>query len=168
MSIDTGGRYSSVDRSNTNPVKNNSAVLFDGSSTSTTSGVINVASNRPVLITAYAIPEGCAFTVEGVSTGSRAISSASGCCDTSSPTSGALVPQGAADILFREPMTLGGHTWQITETTRRILITLPGMYVLQMNDISYIGDCHVEINPLVGVKTELPTAYHAGITSGDN
>lgn len=160
--IDTGGMYTAQRAGcvDDRPVQNDKLVLFDAASTFTQSGVFIVRANNPLMIVGYEVPDGAVFTVEGVNVGSRAVQSGGGCCSPCGPT---LLSQQAADILFREPMTLGGNIWQITATKRRLLITLPGEYILSLNEDQYFGSVHVEVKELGVIPTEIPDAYVAGI-----
>ena len=71
--------------------------------------------------------------------------------------------QGAADIRFREPMTVGGKLWMLDELNRRMVITLPGTYMLVLNDDQYLGSVHVELVQLGKIKTTIPEGYVAGL-----
>lgn len=167
MKVDTGGNFvRSANPDNQRPAINANTVLFDGSSTNLTSSVINAGVNKPLLIVAYSMPDGCEMTVEGVSVGSRSISSISGCCDPTNQNAATLIPSGAADILFRQPMALGGNVWKLTADQRHMLITLPGQYILQMNSTEYIGEAHVEVLPLPGMGNKIPESYIAGVQPG--
>jgi hypothetical protein len=160
--IDTGGYYSGRGTTceDSRPVQGENQVLFDPASTFLQSGLIIVRADQPVMLVAYMVPEGAEFVVEGVAVGSRAVQQGGGCCSPCGPT---LMGQGAADIRFREPMTLGGNTWVINEAKKRLVINLPGTYLLVLNDDQYLGSVHVEMVKLGDVKTTLPTAYLAGI-----
>lgn len=46
---------------------------------------------------------------------------------------------------------------------RRIVITLPGTYMLVLNDDQYLGSVHVELVQLGNVKTVIPEGYVAGL-----
>lgn len=160
--IDTGGHFtgrgSSCDDSR--PVQGEHQILFDQSSTFLQSGLIIVRADQPVMLVGYMVPEGAQFHVEGVSVGSRAVQQGVGCCSPYGPT---LMSQGAADIRFREKMTLGGQPWVMDELNRRIVITLPGTYILTLNDDQYLGSVHVELVQLGNVKTTIPEGYMAGL-----
>ena len=160
--IDTGGHYTGRGSScdDNRPVQGEHQVLFDQSSTFLQSGLIIVRADQPVMLVAYMVPEGAQFVVEGVSVGSRAVQQGGGCCSPCGPT---LMGQGAADIRFREPMMLGGNTWSMDEKNRRLVITLPGTYMLVLNDDQYLGSVHVELVQLGNIKTTIPEGYVAGL-----
>lgn len=160
--IDTGGHYSGRGSAcdDNRPVQGEHQVLFDPASTFLQSGLIVVRANQPVMLVAYMVPTGAEFVVEGVSVGSRAIQQGGSCCVPGGPS---LIGQGAADILFREPMALGGNTWKLDEGVRRIVINLPGTYILSLNSDEYLGSVHVEMVQLGTVNTVLPETYLAGI-----
>lgn len=160
--IDTGGHYTGRGSScdDNRPVQGEHQVLFDQSSTFLQSGLIIVREDQPMMLVAYMLPEGAQFVVEGVSVGSRAVQQGGACCIPGGPT---LMSQGAADIRFREPMTVGGKLWMLDELNRRMVITLPGTYMLVLNDDQYLGSVHVELVQLGKIKTTIPEGYVAGL-----
>lgn len=161
--IDTGGRYADINVQQDNrPSIGSNKILFDSSSTSQTSVLINVQVDYPVMIVAYLMEDGAELTVEGVSVGSRSIANGGGCC-TPYDNGRSLAVQDTIDIRFREPMTLGGNLWQITDTKRRLVITLPGQYILQLNYTQYLGLIHVEQVELGKISTKIPDIYMAGV-----
>lgn len=164
MNIDTGGSYTASRSSgdDNRPVQAEHAVLFDPASTFLQSGLIIVRENHPVMLVGYMIPNDAEFVVEGVSVGSRSIQNGGSCCV---PGGNSLMGQGAADIRFREPMNLGGRVWKINPSNRRIVITLPGTYLLVLNDDQYLGSVHVEMVQLGEVATRIPDAYMAGLNT---
>lgn len=161
--IDTGGRLATHDSmcSSEGPATGKNAVLFDPNSTYLQSGLITVRPDSAVMLVGYNIPDGAVFTVEGVSAGSRGMAQGFGCCPSGTPNAAGGMPR-APDILFRSPMKLGGIPWQLTPGNDRILIVLPGEYLLVLNDAQYLGDVQVELVTLPGVP-QLPFAYMAGI-----
>lgn len=167
MKLDTGGTYvRSANADTQRPATSANVALFDGNSTNLTSSVINVTVNKPMLLVAYSMPDGCEMVIEGVSVGSRAISTVNGCCDPSNENAATLIPSGAADILFRQPMALGGNVWKLTADQRHLLITLPGQYILQMNSTEFIGETHVDVMPILGMGNPIPESYIAGVQAG--
>ena len=46
---------------------------------------------------------------------------------------------------------------------RRLVLTLPGTYMLVLNDDQYLGSVHVELVELGKVKTTIPDGYVAGL-----
>lgn len=162
MNIDTGGFHTSAGPAceDNRPVQNEHHVLFDPSSTFLQSGPIVVRPNRPLMLVGYMVPEGAEFVVEGVSLGSRAVQHGGGCC---SPCGPSLLSRAAADILFREPMTLGGSVWKINELNRHLVLTLPGSYILSLNSDEYLGSIHVELVELGEVQAPIPAGYMAGL-----
>lgn len=165
--IDTGGRYETLQPVNDGrPTSSSNTTLFDSASTSTTSVLISVRTGRPLMLIAYMMEEGAELTVEGVSVGSRGIANGGGCCNPCNNNGRALSTSDAVDIRFREPMTLGGNPWKITNGYRRLVITLPGQYILQLNDQQYLGQVHVELVELGEIETRIPDVYAAGVIAG--
>ncbi|EJK8719794.1 hypothetical protein NLW25_005226, partial [Escherichia coli] len=60
------------------------------------------------------------------------------------------------------PVKLGGKPWQLTKDNDRLLISLPGEYLLVLNDTQHLGDVQVELIPVPGIQ-QLPFAYMAGV-----
>jgi hypothetical protein len=144
------------------PATGKNVVLFDPSSTYLQSGLITVRPDTAIMLVGYNIPDGAVFTVEGVSVGSRSMAQGFGCCPSGAPTGNAIGMPRAPDILFRSPMKLGGAIWELTPENDRLVIALPGEYLLVLNDAQYLGDVQVELVVLPGIP-QLPFAYMAGI-----
>ena len=165
MDIDTGGvqtGLSSMCSDGGGPAVGKHAVLFDPNSTYAQSGLIVVRPGTSIMLVGYNIPEGAVLTVDGVSVGSRSVAQGLGCCNDNTKTAQSIYNGNAPDILFRSPMKLGGRPWQLTEEVDRLLITLPGEYLLVLNDTMYLGDMQVEMVVLPGVP-QLPFSYMAGV-----
>ena len=165
--IDTGGRYENLTPQNDGrPTTGSNTTLFDSASTSLTSVLITVQVDRPLMLVAYLMEPGAELSVEGVSVGSRGIANGSGCCNPCNNNGRPLTTSDAVDIRFREVMTLGGNAWKITDAYRRLVLTLPGQYILQLNDQQYLGLVHVELVELGKVETRIPDVYVAGVIAG--
>lgn len=165
MDIDTGGfqsGLSSMCSDGGGPAVGKHAVLFDPNSTFAQSGLIVVRPGMSILLVGYNIPQGAVFTVDGVSVGSRSVAQGFGCCNDNTKGAQSIYSSAPPDILFRSPMKLGGKTWELTESVDRLLITLPGDYLLVLNDTQYLGNLQVEMVTLPGV-TQLPFGYMAGV-----
>ncbi|HAX5209137.1 TPA: hypothetical protein JZG45_003989 [Escherichia coli] len=163
MKVDTGAVYDgyavvAMD----GPAIGKHAVLFDPTSTYAQSALISVRPGSSVLLVGYNIPDDAVFTVEGVSVGSRPSPSGQGCCRNGGTLGNTIVPGSAPDILFRSPVTLGGKPWQLTKDNDRLVIALPGEYLLVLNDTQYLGDVQVELIHVPG-EQQLPFAYMAGV-----
>ncbi|EKY5009632.1 TPA: hypothetical protein RMT71_003213 [Escherichia coli] len=161
--IDTGGthdEYTNVAADG--PAVGKHAVLFDPTSTYAQSALISVRPGSSVLLVGYNIPDDAVFTVEGVSVGSRPSPVGHGCCRNGVVLGNTIVPGSAPDILFRSPMMLGGKPWQLTKGNDRLVIALPGEYLLVLNDTQYLGDVQVELIHVPG-EQQLPFAYMAGV-----
>ncbi|HAV9614196.1 TPA: hypothetical protein JLH03_004185 [Escherichia coli] len=163
MGIDTGGLYD--DRGShaaEKSVTGKHMVLFDPTSTYAQSALISVRPGSSVLLVGYNIPEDAVFTVEGVSVGTSPAPGGQGCCRNGSVLGNSIVPGSAPNILFRSPVKLGGKPWQLTKDNDRLLIALPGEYLLVLNDTQHLGDVQVELIPVPGYQ-QLPFAYMAGV-----
>lgn len=161
--IDTGGVHEEhVIAATDGPAVGKHAVLFDPTSTYAQSALISVRPGSSVLLVGYNIPDGAVFTVEGVSVGSRPSPTGYGCCRNGGALGNTIVPGSAPDILFRSPVKLGGKTWQLTKDNDRLVIALPGEYLLVLNDTQYLGDVQVELIHVPG-EQQLPFAYMAGV-----
>lgn len=160
--IDTGGQFIGCDSAceDQRPVYGEHRVLFDFTSTVSQTGIITVNEDSPIMLVAYVLPDDAELVVEGVSVGSRSVPQGGGCC---SPCGPSLESSGIPDIRFRWPMTLGGNTWKLSATNRRLVINLPGTYILVLADDQYIGSVYVEALSIGHIKTILPAQYLAGI-----
>lgn len=163
MNIDTGGSYNysggHVDASS-NP-RTSSNVIFDPSSTYSTSTPVNVYSGSQILVTAYNLEDGARIIVHGASLGEVPISSGTVCCTEGKALS--LHRYRSVDVLFRAPMRLGGNLWELTPTNNRLLIAVPGSYLFELNDPSYFGNLQVEYQ--VFPYEHFPDVYYAGVVA---
>lgn len=164
MDINTGGFQTGLSGTlaeDMSPAVGKHTVLFDPSSTFAQSGLIAVRPNTSVLLVGYNIPEGAVLTLDGVSVGSRSVAQGFGAHTADPSTPQSIYNSSPPDILFRSPMRLGGKIWQLTNEADRLLITLPGEYLLVLNDAMYFGDLQVEMVMLPGC-TQYPFSYMAG------
>ena len=163
MKIDTHGAYENYSVLAADvPAAGKHIVLFDPTSTYAQSSLITVHPGNSVLLVGYNIPEQAVFTVEGVSVGTNPSPNGYGCCRTGSMSENTIVPGSSPNILFRSPVKLGGKLWALTAENDRLLISLPGEYLLVLNDTQYLGDVQIELIVVPGYQ-QLPFAYMAGI-----
>jgi hypothetical protein len=160
MAIDTGGSITST-LPLEGPAIGTTFVLFDSNSTYQQSPLVTVRPDYSVLLIGYGIPYGAAFTVEGVSLGSRAMGSYPAFAPERGVARNLSIPAPPPDILFRSPMRLGGNEWELTSDNDRMLISLPGDYLLVLNDPSYLGAVQVEAVWIPGHQ-QLPFSYMPG------
>lgn len=157
MAIDTGGAFGSESVNHIRRImRNSNIVLFDATTRTQFSGVINVPVDSTFLIVAYEIPDNVQAVLNIVSLATSDLPHAcdTPCCidiDVSTP------------ILHRMPMVLGGKVWQVSADAPQLLIVLPGLYQLELSDESAIGQAIVLGVPTGKIPTVLPFGYAAGI-----
>ena len=166
MTISTGGRYDNIGGptvDSSGVMINTSNILYDDSIAKLRSAPFEVPEGYYAVLVGYNMEQaaGAEFVIDGVTLGSQHVANGGACCNGVEDRGNKAST--TATVLFRETMTLGGNAWKITQKTPRVIVAVPGWYVVELNDGDHIGQGLQLEYRLVKQKLQLPEAYFPGI-----
>lgn len=153
-------------------------VLFspESSQEDVSSPSFGVEPGQAIFVEAYNMPEGYSIYVNRLVRASYAPPHASPC----PPCNMGKFPGPGGIIMYRERMTLGdgSNWWRLYKSSvpndtgfddrsvLQLLITIPGLYELELSSVDMLGDLQVEyITWNLGLTPNLPSVYYAGVAN---